>query len=79
MHIEVVVFATLRKYLPDLKLGETRPLELPPGTTICQVRDMLGLPANEVKVVMRNNRQAELNDVLQDGDRIAFIPAAGGG
>ncbi len=79
MQIEVVVFATLRKYLPDMKLGETRKMDVPPGTTIAQVRDLLGLPAGEVKVIMRNNRQAELEDTLHEGDRIAYIPAAGGG
>lgn len=79
MQIDVVVFATLRKYLPDLKLGETRKLQVLPGTTMADVCNQLGLPCEEVKVIMRNNRQVEWDALVADGDRIAFIPAAGGG
>ena len=79
MQIEVVVFATLRQYMPDLALGDSRKMAVSPGTTIAQVCDMLGLPRDEVKVIMCNHRQAEMDQIVQDGDRIAFVPAAGGG
>ena len=82
MHVDVIVFATLRKYLPDLPLKvRQRPkqVEVLPGMSIANVRDLLDLPAEEVKVVMRNNRQAEMEYIVEEGDRIAFIPAAGGG
>jgi molybdopterin converting factor small subunit len=79
VQIEVVVFATLRKYLPELALGETRKLQVSPGATVAEICETLKLPREEVKVVMRNNRQAEMDTVVEDGDRLALIPAVGGG
>jgi molybdopterin converting factor small subunit len=77
--IRVAVFATLRRYLPDLRLGEAKVIEVAPGCTLAQLRDQLGLPADEVKVVMRNHLQADLDETVQDGDRIVFFPAVAGG
>lgn len=79
MKVEVVVFATLRRYMPDLKLGGSRFVEVEPGTTLAALRDQMGLPAEEVRVVMRNHLQAELNDEVHEGDRVAFLPPVAGG
>jgi molybdopterin synthase sulfur carrier subunit len=79
LKVEVKVFATLRRYFPDLGIGEPLSLEVPPGTTLEDIRGMLGLPEEEVKVVMRNNLQADFQDTVADGDRIAYIPAVAGG
>jgi sulfur-carrier protein len=77
--IEVTVFATLRRYLPDLRLGEVKVMDVAPGCTMADLRDQLGLPADEVKVIMRNHLQADLTDEVRDGDRIVFFPAVAGG
>jgi molybdopterin converting factor small subunit len=79
MKVEVVALATLRQFMPDVPLGGARNMEVAPGTTMQELRDMLGLPADEVRVIIRNHRQAELSDVVQDGDRVAFVPAVAGG
>lgn len=79
MKVNVAVFATLRRYVPDLRLGEAKALEVAPGSTLAQLRDQLGLPADEVKVVMRNHVQADLDEVVREGDRIVFFPAVAGG
>ena len=79
MKVHVAVFATLRRYLPELRLGEAKTMEVAPGCTMAQLRDQLGLPANEVKVVMRNHLQADLNDEIREGDRVVFFPAVAGG
>lgn len=79
MQIEVAVFATLRRYMPDLKLGGSRQIEVKPGTTLREISDMLGLPEDEVKIIMRNHRHAEWEDVVQDGDRVVYMPAVAGG
>ena len=54
-------------------------LDIQDGTTLDEIRASLDLPAQEVKVIMRNNRQAEPSDPAADGDRITFIPAVAGG
>jgi molybdopterin converting factor small subunit len=77
--VDVRLFATLRRYAPDLGVGESLKLTVEPGTTMADIRDRLGLPGAEVRVVMRNLVQADLEDEVQDGDRIAFVPAIAGG
>jgi molybdopterin converting factor small subunit len=79
MKVNVVVWATLRRYWPDVKLGEARVVEVEPGVTMAELRDRLGLPAEEVKVVMCNHLQADFTEEVHDGDRVAFIPAVAGG
>ncbi len=77
--IEVRVFATLRKHLPELGIGEAKPIKLPEGTTFAELCDQLGLPFDEVKIIMRNGIQTEMDEIIADGDRVAYIPAVGGG
>ena len=79
MEIEVLVFATLRRYIPELSIGESKLIEVSKDTTIAQVIKVVGLPEDEIKVIMRNHRHANLGDKVHHGDRIAFIPAVGGG
>jgi molybdopterin converting factor small subunit len=77
--VEVRVFATLRQFLPDLGIGEAKIVEVQPGTTLGELRDLLGLPKEQVKVIMRNHLQAFPEDEVVEGDRITFIPAVAGG
>lgn len=79
IQVNITVFATLRRYLPDLAIGEAKTIQIKPGTTLAEIRDLLNLPEEEVKVIMRNNIQADSGDLAKDGDRIAFIPAVAGG
>ena len=76
---EVRVFATLRRYMPGYGIGEAKVIELPKGTTLEELRAQLKLPLDEVKVIMRNGIQSQLKEEIEDGDRIAYIPAVGGG
>ena len=79
LKVEVRVFATLRRYLPELGIGEALSIMVEPGTTLDDLRERLGLPKEAVKVIMRNNRQAFPEDTINNGDRIAYIPAVAGG
>ena len=79
MKVEVRVFATLRRYLPELGIGEPKVLEVPDGTTLDEIREVLELPDEEVKVIMVNHLQAAPEDPAADGDRITYIPAVAGG
>lgn len=79
MRVEVRVFATLRRYLPDLGIGEPKLLDIPAGTTLDEIRVILGLPAEEVQVIMVNHLQVDPEVLAADGDRITYIPAVAGG
>lgn len=65
--------------MPGMPVGGVRYLDVEPGATLADLMVRLGLPPEEVKIVMRNNRQAKLEDPVADGDRVAFIPAVAGG
>ena len=78
MQVELRVFATLRQFAPQIPLEGTV-IEVDPGTTLRDLMHTLNLPEEQVKIVMCNNLQAELDDVLQDGDRVAYVPAIAGG
>lgn len=77
--VEVRVFATLRQFLPELGIGEAKIVKVQAGTTLGELRDQLGLPKEQVKVIMRNNLQAFPEEQIADGDRITYIPAVAGG
>ncbi len=79
MMIKVRLFATLRKYLPGLKLGESLDVEVEPGTSISQLYVVLGIPAEEVKLAYVNGIYCEPETILKDGDEIGIFPPIGGG
>ena len=56
----------------DLAEGETT-------LTAGELAQRIGLPLEEIKIVMINSRQSELDSVVHDGDRVAYFPAVGGG
>jgi sulfur-carrier protein len=74
MKVTVKLFAKLRKGRFDL---ETR--EYSPGTKISQVIDELNIPKDKVSIIFVNNRHAEPDRQLDDGDVVAFFPPIGGG
>ncbi len=79
MEVDVRVFATLRKYLPQLDIGEPLHMDVEPGTTLGEICDRLGISRDEVKVVSQNGRHVSFDTPAEANARIAFIPAVGGG
>jgi molybdopterin synthase sulfur carrier subunit len=79
--VEVRIYATLRKYVPGLGIGEKLRLSLSDSTTLNQLVERLGIPRSEIKVIMVNNYAQPTNYdyVLADGDRLAIFPPVGGG
>jgi len=78
--IEVRLYATLRTFRPELKVGEPIFLKVDEGTTVRRVlEEVLGIPAEVVKAVFVNDTYRELDRVLADGDRVGAFPAVGGG
>lgn len=79
MSILVKLSTTLRDYVPgyDPEAGLT--LDAPEDATAADVARMVGLPLEEIKIVMINGRQKEVQSKICDGARVAFFPAVGGG
>ena len=74
MQITVKLFATFRVGRFDMA---TR--EYPPGTRIAEVISDFHIPEKEIGMIMLNNRHAELDQELHDGDSLALFPLVGGG
>ena len=54
MIVKVRVFATLRKYIPDLDLGESLHVNMEPGSTIKQLYEQLRIPEDQIKLAFVN-------------------------
>ena len=79
MHITAKLFATLRKYRPELSLGEALTLEVPAGSTLGEVIRQLGIPDGAPLVAMVNNTVRNQDCVLSEGDRLDLFPPVAGG
>ncbi len=79
MRIKVKLFATLRRYYPELGVGEGMEIELPDGATVGQLVNRLGLPADHVRVVFINGIARDESYILSDGDEVGMFPPVGGG
>jgi sulfur-carrier protein len=73
--IQLKLFADLRRFLPPE--GEEVPIA--PGTTVRDLLDQLGLPAEKAKLVFIDGTQADLSVTLKGGERVGIFPPVGGG
>jgi molybdopterin converting factor small subunit len=79
IQVQAKLYATLRQYRPEVKLGEPIVLSVPDGTTVGELLQKLGVPREAVKTVFVNGLTRGEDHVLTDGDQIgAFPPVAGG-
>ncbi|TAL36807.1 MAG: MoaD/ThiS family protein [Spirochaetes bacterium] len=74
MHVTVKLFASLRT-----GRFEARTMELNPGTSVRTVVETLGIPLNEVTLILVDHRHRDLDFELSDGQTCALFPPVGGG
>lgn len=80
IRIEARLYATLRKYQPERKVGEALVHELAEGTTVQKLlEEELGVPPDEVKTVFVNGVSRDFDYILADGDRVGIFPPVAGG
>ncbi len=77
--IEVRLFASLRKYRPDLGIGERFIITLDDNAKLGNLLDELKISKEETKAVFVNGKWEEENYPLRDRDRIGIFPPIGGG
>jgi sulfur-carrier protein len=79
LRVELHLYASFKKFLPENSRDNSCFLEVGEGTT---VRDLLGkvqIPVHSPKVIFLNGIHAQGEEVLKEGDRVgAFPPVAGG-
>lgn len=79
MALDVRVFATLRRYLPEYDPVQGYALEIAPGTTVAQVVQHLGLPPEEVTLILVDGVHRDWDTPLTGQERLALFPPIGGG
>ncbi len=77
--VEVRLYGSLRRYTPQLKIGQPLKLNMRQGSTIRQVLRKLNISRREVKIVIVNGRARSDRYTLQEGDRVAIFPPIAGG
>jgi sulfur-carrier protein len=77
--VELCLYAYLRRYLPEAKLGEGTPLDVDEGTTLTALLDTVGIPREARGVVFVNGVVEREDRSLAAGDRIAVFPPIAGG
>ena len=78
MNVNVILFGDLNRFKPKEWTGRRGPIELPPGATIDQLAERLGI-AEEPCVVMLNDEQHHRAAELHEGDTVTFLPPIAGG
>lgn len=77
--VEVRLYATLRKYRPDVGIGESFVITLGNKANLGNLFNELKIPNEEVKVVFVNDKWEAESYLLQEGDRVGIFPPVGGG
>jgi len=75
MPITLKCYATLAKRQP----ADAGHLAVEPGETVRSLMARLGIPEDQVAIVMLNGKSADPSAPLSDGDRLGLFPAVGGG
>ncbi len=79
MAIDVMLSSALRRYVPDYDPLSGLQLEATPDLTVKELINSLGIPTQDVKIIMINGKADRLDRPLSDGDRVGLFPAVGGG
>lgn len=79
IEVRVRLYATLRLYHPELKLGEGLTVHVPEGTDVRQLVATIGIPPDTVRRVFSQGRAVEDDHVLADGEDVALFPPVAGG
>lgn len=80
MKIQLNLFASLTKFLPDPEgAGFSNLVEIEKGTTIEALLDRLKIPREQPKIIFLNGIHAEGTTVLKEGDRLGIFPPLAGG
>ncbi len=79
INVQVRLYATLRKYRPDVPHGQSITVQLTAGSTISDLLQELGIPEAETKQSFVNGIIREAEHHLAEGDRLGIFPPIAGG
>ena len=79
MRVEVRLFATLARYLPDDHHAGAAALDVAEGSSVADVARALGIPSELSRIVLVNDRDAPDHQALAAGDVVTLFPPLAGG
>ncbi len=79
MRVRARLYATLRRFQPQLGHGEAIAFELPEGATLRDLLAALHVPSEETKQCFVNAVGQDLDYRLRDGDEVGIFPPLAGG
>ncbi len=79
MKVELKLFATLARHLPEASDDGSATVDVPEGSTIRQLLNALGIPDQMPLMILVNGRDAAPAQTLEDGDVITVFPPLVGG
>jgi len=79
VRVEVRLFATLGRYLPESSQTDSAFLEMPEGSTVADVASALGIPATLSRITLVNDAEADDGLRLSPGDVVTLFPPLAGG
>jgi molybdopterin synthase sulfur carrier subunit len=79
MPLQVFLNASLRLYVPGYNPYEGLTLEVPSGTPVSRIISRLGLPPEEVTLIMVNGVRQNRDFPLEGSERLGLFPPIGGG
>ncbi len=77
--VEVRLYASLQKYHPSLRIGESLGITLDDKARLGNLFSELKIPKEEIKAALVNGKWEEESYLLEDGDRIGLFSPIGGG
>jgi sulfur-carrier protein len=79
MPLQVLLNATLRAYVPGYDPYKGLSVEISPGAPVSRIISRLGLPPEEVTLIMVNGVRRPPDFPLQGDERVGLFPPIGGG
>jgi molybdopterin synthase sulfur carrier subunit len=77
MQVKLQVYASLAEDT-EMDVADNYGFQIEPGTTVSQLLQEAGINQRDVRIVMINNKQADLDTEVRDGDEIGVFPSMGG-
>jgi len=73
--IQLKLFATLREFTPP----SADKFIIDQGISIVDLLEQIDMPREKAKLIFINGVKAELNSILEGGERVGIFPPVGGG
>ena len=73
--IQLKLFATLREFTPPSADNYT----IDPGISVTDLLEQIEMPREKAKLIFINGVKAELDSILEGGERVGIFPPVGGG